>query len=211
MCGFTSSYSSSNTTIQHVYSKWEKDTVLYIKSPVTPVKKLHQDAWLGTLMPSAECWSHVLGHHLDSHRWSVNKKAHLKTCTLNRAVKWNLMQLTVRSVNSKLGGADAVSLTDTSCMCLVQRFPAATHSLSFWICIYPLPSPSFTFSLLNQCEKCLVPLAWGLMAGRCKIISHGGVTLSRGWLCQKWKPLDNPDTHVHQVSYSLCSAAPSPQ
>ena len=205
MCGFTSSYSSSNTTIQHVYSKWEKDTVLYIKSPVTPVRKLHQDAWLGTLMPSAECWSHVLGHHLDSHRWSVHKKAHLKTFTLNRAVKWNLMQLTVRSVNSQLGGADAVSLTDTSCMCLVQRFPAATHSLNFWICIYPLPSPSFTFSLLNQCEKCLVPLAWGLMAGRCKIISHGGVTLSRGWLCQKWKPLDNPNTHVHLVSYSLCS------
>ena len=92
MCGFTSSYSPSNKTIQHVYSKWKKDTVLYIQSPVTPVKKLHQDAWLGTLMPSAECWSHVLGHHLDSHRWSVNEKAQLKTFTLNLAVKWNLTQ-----------------------------------------------------------------------------------------------------------------------
>ena len=31
-------------------------------------------------------------------------------------------------------------------------------------------------------------LAWGLMAGGRGFAGHGGVTLSRGWLCQRWKP-----------------------
>ena len=184
MYGFISSYSFSNKTIQHVYSKWKKDTVLYIKSPVTPVKKLHQDAWLGTLMPSAECWSHVLGHHLDSHRWSVNEKAHLKTFTLNKAVKWNLMQLTIRSVNSQLGGADAVSLTNTSCMCLVQHFPAATHSLSLWITHLPPPLPLFYFFTAKSVWK--VPGSVGMGA-------HGWeVQIYQPWGCNSIKGLALP-------------------
>ena len=40
-------------------------------------------------------------------------------------------------------------------------------------------------------------LAWGLMAGGRGFASHGGVTLSRGWLCHRWKPLDIPGTHLH--------------
>ena len=60
----------------------------------------------------------------------------------------------------------------------------------------PIPPP-FIFPLINQCDRCLVPLAWGLMAGGCRFASNGGVTLSRGWLCQKWKPLDIPGTHLH--------------
>ena len=139
MCGFTSYYSFSDKTIQHVYRKWKKDTVLYnIKSPVTPVKKLHQDAWLGTLMPSVECWSHVLGHHLDSHHWSVNEKSHMKTFTLNLAVKWN-------KECQQSSGTDAVSLTNTSCMCLVQRFLGSHSFLSIWIMHLPSPLPLLFF------------------------------------------------------------------
>ena len=33
-------------------------------------------------------------------------------------------------------------------------------------------------------------IAWGVRGWKTRFISHGGVTLSRGWLCQKWKPLD---------------------
>ena len=40
-------------------------------------------------------------------------------------------------------------------------------------------------------------LAWGLMAGGRGFASHGGATLSRGWLCQRWKPLDISGTHLH--------------
>ena len=40
-------------------------------------------------------------------------------------------------------------------------------------------------------------MAWGLMAEEHRFTSHGGITLSRGWLCQKWKPLDIPGTHLH--------------
>ena len=59
----------------------------------------------------------------------------------------------------------------------------------------PIPPP-FIFPLINQFDRCLVPLEWGLMAGGCGSASHGGVTVSRGWLCQKWKPLDISGTHL---------------
>ena len=44
---------------------------------------------------------------------------------------------------------------------------------------------------------------WGLMAGGRGFASHGGVTLSRGWLCQRWKPLDIPGTHLHSATQLL--------
>ena len=46
-------------------------------------------------------------------------------------------------------------------MYLVQRFPGG-HSLclAFGSFVYPHPSRA---SLINQCDRCLVPLAWGLM------------------------------------------------
>ena len=71
----------------------------------------------------------------------------------------------------------------------------AVSSFSLWIILfppYPHPPPPviFFFSLINQCERCLVPLAWGLMAGGRGFTSHGGVTFSRDCLCKKWKPLD---------------------
>ena len=76
-------------------------------------------------------------------------------------------------------------------------------SFSLWIILLPSSLPPFILSLLNQCYRCLVPLAWGLMAGGRAFASHGGVTLCRGWLCQRWKPLDIPGTHLHSVTQLL--------
>ena len=66
----------------------------------------------------------------------------------------------------------------------------------------PIPPP-FILPLINQCDRCLVPLAWGLMAGGQGFASYGGVTLSKGGLCQKWKPMDIPDIHLHQGTQLL--------
>ena len=63
--------------------------------------------------------------------------------------------------------------------------------------VFANPAPPFIFPLINQCDRCLVPLAWGFMAGGHGFASHGDTTLSRGWLCQKWKPLDILGTHLH--------------
>ena len=45
-------------------------------------------------------------------------------------------------------------------MCLVHSL-----RLAFRLYIYFLPSLPFIFPLINQCERCLLPMAWGLMAG----------------------------------------------
>ena len=37
---------------------------------------------------------------------------------------------------------------------------------SFFSFFYPHPSSPFIFPLINQCDRCVVPLAWELMAGR---------------------------------------------
>ena len=37
---------------------------------------------------------------------------------------------------------------------------------SFFSFFYPHPSSPFIFPLINQCDRCLVPFAWGLMVGR---------------------------------------------
>ena len=78
-------------------------------------------------------------------------------------------------------------------------------SFSLWIILLPpsLPPPLLILPLLNQCDRCLVPSAWGLMAGGHGFASLGGVTLSRGWTCQRWKPLDIPGTHLHSVTQLL--------
>ena len=57
--------------------------------------------------------------------------------------------------------------------------------------------------MINQCDGCLVPLAKRLMAGGCGFASHGGITQSRGWLCQRWKPLEIPGTHLLQAMLLL--------
>ena len=41
------------------------------------------------------------------------------------------------------------------------------------------------------------------MAGGHGFASHGGVTLSRGWPCQRWKRMDIPGTHLHSATQLL--------
>ena len=96
-----------------------------------------------------------------------------------------------------------VSLACITSMCSVQCFPGG-HSfhLSFGSFFHPHPS-CFILPLLNQCDWCLVLLAWGLMAGERGFASHGVITLSRGWPCQRWEPLDILGTHLHQATHWL--------
>ena len=79
--------------------------------------------------------------------------------------------------------------------------PFSSFSLS--IILLPPSLPPFILPLLNQCDGCLVPLAWGLMGRGRGFAGHGGVTLSRGWLCQRWKPLHIPGTHLHEATQLL--------
>ena len=76
-------------------------------------------------------------------------------------------------------------------------------SFSLWIILLPPSPPPLNSSTVNQCDGCLVPLAWGLMAGGRGFASHGGVTLSMGWPCLRWKPLDIPGTHLHSATQLL--------
>ena len=106
-------------------------------------------------------------------------------------------------VSGRSFGSSAVSLACITSMCSVQCF-RGSHSLrlAFGSFFYPHPS-ALNSSTVNQCDKCLVPLAWGLMAGGRGFASHGGVTLSRGWPCHRWKPLDIPGTHLHSATQLL--------
>ena len=74
---------------------------------------------------------------------------------------------------------------------------------SLWIILLTPSLPPFILPMLNQCDRCLFPLVWGLMDGERGFASHGVVTLSRGWLCQRWKLLDIPGTHLHSVTQLL--------
>lgn len=109
-------------------------------------------------------------------------------------------------LGGQFGGSSAVSLDCISPMCLVQPAFTGGHSLllaRFRLCIYLHPSLPYIFPLTNQCYRCLLPLARGLVAGRRGSTSHGCVILSRGWFCQKWKPLDIPGTHLHWATQLL--------
>ena len=103
-------------------------------------------------------------------------------------------------------GSSTVSLACITSMCSVQCFRGG-HSLrlAFGSFFYPHPFPPRPLysSTVNQCDRCLVPLAWGLMARGRGFASNGGVTLCRCWLCQRWKPLDIPGTHLHSVTQLL--------
>ena len=59
-------------------------------------------------------------------------------------------------------------------MCLVQSFLGSHSFLKPLNYAFTLTPPPLIFPLLNQCDRCLVLLAWGLMAGRCRFTSHGG-------------------------------------
>ena len=63
--------------------------------------------------------------------------------------------------------------------------------------IYCHPSLFFTFPLTNQESGSIGVAAHGW---KVEFTRHEGLTLPRGWLCQKWKPLDIPGTHLHKVT-----------
>ena len=105
-------------------------------------------------------------------------------------------------VSGQSFGSSAVSLACITSLCSVQFFRGG-HSFSLWIILLPPSLPPLILPLSNQCDGCLVPLAWGIMAGGHGFASHGGVTLFRGWLCQRWKPLDIPGTHLHSMMQLL--------
>ena len=108
-------------------------------------------------------------------------------------------------VSGQSFGSSAVSLACITSVCSVQCFHGGLSlRLAFGSFFYPHPSPPpLILPLLNQCDRCLVPSAWGLMAGGHGFASLGGVTLSRGWTCQRWKPLDIPGTHLHSATQLL--------
>ena len=89
--------------------------------------------------------------------------------------------------------SSAVSLACITSMCSVQRFPGGHSLFSLWIILLPssLPSP-LIFPLINQCDRCLAPLAWGLMAGGHGFASHGVITLFRGLAVRKVEAPEHP-------------------
>ena len=113
-----------------------------------------------------------------------------------------LTQLKTRStgvVSSHWFSSSVVSLACITSVRSIHCFPGG-HSLhlAFGSFFYnhPLSRPLY-FPLINQYDRCLVPLVRGLMAGGHRFASHRGTALSRGWLCQKGKFLDTPGTHLH--------------
>ena len=95
---------------------------------------------------------------------------------------------------------------------LIKTFSWWPLSLfSLWIIIL-LPSlpPPFILPLINQCDRCLARLAWGLTAGGCGFASHGGVTLVGAGCAKSGSPLTSlapTSTKRHSccISFSPCS------
>ena len=73
----------------------------------------------------------------------------------------------------------------------------------FRLCFFLHPFPLLFSTYIYPCHRRLAPLAWGLMAGGRGFASRGGVTLSRGGLCQKWKPPDILGINLHLATQLL--------
>ena len=82
-------------------------------------------------------------------------------------------------VSGQSFGSCVVCIACITSMCSVQHFPCG-HSLhlAFGSFFYPIPPTPFILPLINQCDRCLVPLACRLLAGGHGFASHRGVTLS---------------------------------
>ena len=75
-------------------------------------------------------------------------------------------------VSGQSFGSRAVCLACITSLCSVQRFPGGQSlRLAFGSIFYP--PPPVILPLINQCDRLLVPLAWGLMAG--------------GRVCEPWE------------------------
>ena len=91
-------------------------------------------------------------------------------------VKWNLTQLITRRAvaccRSAVSawwlkrGQPCLHHLDVSCIAFPGGLSLRLAFGSFFSFFYPHPSSPFIFPLINQCDRCLVPLVCGLMAGR---------------------------------------------
>ena len=90
-------------------------------------------------------------------------------------------------VSGQSFGSSTVGLACVTSMCSVQRFFPGGHSLclAFGSFLCPHPSPFYS-------SRCLVSLAWGLMAGGRRFASHGGITLFRGLALPKVEAPEHP-------------------
>ena len=64
------------------------------------------------------------------------------------------------SGSGQCGRSSTVSLACISSMCLVQHFLVSTLFFSLWIILLPLSLSPLIFPLINQSDRCLVPLVW---------------------------------------------------
>ena len=101
------------------------------------------------------------------------------SCRKQNVVKWNLTQLTTRSIGI---GQRSVQWFKHGQPCLHLQHVLSTAfpgnpslHLAFGSFFTPVPAFYF-FPLINQYDRSLVPLACGLMAGRCRFTSHWGIT-----------------------------------
>ena len=76
-------------------------------------------------------------------------------------------------------------------------------SFSLWIILLPPSLPPFNSSTVKSVWQVPGSIGGGLMAGGRGFASHGGVTLSRGWPCQRRKRLDIPSTNLHSATQLL--------
>ena len=81
------------------------------------------------------------------------------------------------SVSGQCGCSSTVSLARISSMCLVQHFLVSTLFLSLWIILLPPSLSPLIFPLINQSERCRVPLLWLEGAGL-PVMAVYSVTLS---------------------------------
>ena len=67
-------------------------------------------------------------------------------------------------VSGQSFASSTVTLPCITSMCSVQCFfRRPLSSFSLWIILLPPSLPPFIFPLINQFDRCLVPLTWGLM------------------------------------------------
>ena len=81
------------------------------------------------------------------------------------------------SVSGQCGCSSTVSLACISSMCLVQHFLVSTLFFSLWIILLPPSLSPLIFPLINQSDRCRVPLVWLEDAGL-PVLAVYSVTLS---------------------------------
>lgn len=64
------------------------------------------------------------------------------------------------SVSGQCGCSSTVSLVCISSMCLVQHFLVSTLFFRLWIILLRPSLSSLIFLLINQSDRCWVPLVW---------------------------------------------------